>query len=530
MASTKMFVHYPGTVDAFKALPNIAEYEKKIVFIKGGTDGKGAAIYTHGSYFANFAEFIDTYVRALNYVKGVNVKGQNYNAAQGGGYLAFNASDPATVDVNAGQNGISIGLNKTFVDRVSAVETLAGNTSTALGAKGDSADAAGSAFARIAKLAEDLAALTGEGSGSVSDQIAALKLAIEGDLSDTTDSKTLEAINDELNAIDAKWSSYVSKDELSKIGDTKDHGTDVNVSVTTLGGKVTEVKVTETGLTNKLNGKANVGDSYLKAETYTKAEVTAEAERLIKILADGAVKANADAIATLQGNDKTKSIREVAIEELAKIINDDNNDDAVNTLEEIAAWIAAHPESVAAINKQIADLEKLVGTTSVESQINTKISGLNKTDDAVEGKYVSAVSEANGVISVTRADLPTYTLVEGTANGTVKFNGTEVKVHGLGSAAYTDASAYATAAQGGKADSALQSIEKGTDGAYVTTTVGNKASNKQSVAVSVTVKKVADATASGQGLADAYEAKVYADAAQSAAQAYADSLFAWEEL
>lgn len=35
-----------------------------------------------------------------------------------------------------------------------------------------------------------------------------------------------------------------------------------------------------------------------------------------------------------------------------------------------------------------------------------------------------------------------YTLVEGTANGTVKFNGTDVKVHGLGSAAYTDSTAY----------------------------------------------------------------------------------------
>ncbi len=35
-----------------------------------------------------------------------------------------------------------------------------------------------------------------------------------------------------------------------------------------------------------------------------------------------------------------------------------------------------------------------------------------------------------------------YTLAEGTENGTVKFNSTDVKVHGLGSAAYTDAGAY----------------------------------------------------------------------------------------
>lgn len=35
-----------------------------------------------------------------------------------------------------------------------------------------------------------------------------------------------------------------------------------------------------------------------------------------------------------------------------------------------------------------------------------------------------------------------YTLVEGTDNGTVKFNGSDVKVHGLGSAAYKDEGAF----------------------------------------------------------------------------------------
>ena len=55
---------------------------------------------------------------------------------------------------------------------------------------------------------------------------------------------------------------------------------------------------------------------------------------------------------------------------------------------------------------------------------------------------VSSVSETAGVITVTRENLPTYTLVEGTSNGTVKFNGTDIAVHGLKSAAYTEASAY----------------------------------------------------------------------------------------
>ena len=88
------------------------------------------------------------------------------------------------------------------------------------------------------------------------------------------------------------------------------------------------------------------------------------------------------------------------------------------------------------------------------------IAGLDVKDSAVEGQYVSQVTEVDGKIKVTRASLPAAaTLVEGTANGTVKFNGTDVPVHGLKSAAYTEASDYATATQGALADSALQKAD-----------------------------------------------------------------------
>ena len=48
------------------------------------------------------------------------------------------------------------------------------------------------------------------------------------------------------------------------------------------------------------------------------------------------------------------------------------------------------------------------------------------------------------------------TVANGTANGTILVDGEAVSVGGLGSAAYTNASAYATAAQGELADSAVQ--------------------------------------------------------------------------
>lgn len=97
---------------------------------------------------------------------------------------------------------------------------------------------------------------------------------------------------------------------------------------------------------------------------------------------------------------------------------------------------------------------------AARTETTNQIADLDVEDTAVDGKYVSAVSEVDGKVVVSRAALPAAaTLVTGTANGTVKFNGTDVAVKGLGSAAFTPASNYATAAQGAKADSALQAAD-----------------------------------------------------------------------
>ena len=88
------------------------------------------------------------------------------------------------------------------------------------------------------------------------------------------------------------------------------------------------------------------------------------------------------------------------------------------------------------------------------------VAALDKADSAQEGQYVSAVSQENGVITVTRAQLPTAPeITEGATNGTIAVGGEDVPVHGLGSAAYTESNAYATAAQGALADTALQKAD-----------------------------------------------------------------------
>jgi hypothetical protein len=63
-----------------------------------------------------------------------------------------------------------------------------------------------------------------------------------------------------------------------------------------------------------------------------------------------------------------------------------------------------------AMGARVDALESAVGEGgSVAAQITAEIAKLDKADKAVAGKYVSAVSEEDGVITVVRADLPDYT-------------------------------------------------------------------------------------------------------------------------
>lgn len=487
MATTKMFVHYNGTVAEFKNLANIADYNNKIVFIKGGTDGKGAAIYTHGSYFANFTEFLS----AVNFVKGVNVGGTNYNAAANGGYLAFTASDPATVAINAGQNGISIGLTEAFINKVNS-------TATALGSASDAAGTS-SAFARIAKLAEDLAALTGSGTGSVADQIAALKQAIEGDLSDATDSKTLAAINDELNAIDAKWESYVSKAELAAIGDNKADGDKVNVKVTTLGGKVTAVEVNEEGLTAALNLKANVAD------VYTKGDAESMAQGKVDALANNAVKANTDAIAKLNGNTSVEGSVDKKIQDaINAFAGSADSDNVIENVTELLAYVSKVDGS--------KDLSVAIADIAANKAAISTLKGDDKTSGSVAKAIADEVARAEAAYAVKGT--------EGVASGAAA----------RAEEAYALAGQKATAAEAkAQAQTAISEIaevtKEDTDNAYVKVTVKTKAGSVSSVVVDDSgVKNYADSLASN------YDAAGSAAGAQSAAQAYADALFSWEEL
>ena len=190
-----------------------------------------------------------------------------------------------------------------------------------------------------------------------------------------------------------------------------------------------------------------------------------------------------------------------------------------------------------------------------------KTANLDTTVEDIYGKISTAA--ASGVLSIGGKSGNITLATAGTKNGDVNLTMTDkelsASIVGLGSAAFTEASAYdthgaatavlgkstdkstektvygaialanekatpglvdekittagkkyATSAQGTKADNALQSVSASGDD-YITASAGAKAGNSQAITVSTKVQAVSSASASAKGLAEASDVKNYVD-------------------
>lgn len=153
------------------------------------------------------------------------------------------------------------------------------------------------------------------------------------------------------------------------------------------------------------------------------------------------------------------------------------------------------------------DSNNVISATIVAGSIGTtELANGAVTTDKLDSKAVTSAKLSDDVnASLTRADNAVRSIAQGANNGEIKYttdgtNYTAVSVKGLGSAAYTNTDAYATAAQGALADSAVQSV-----------TTGDSASGNGTIKVDGTAVSVY-----GLGTA-AYTASTdYATAAQGA--------------
>lgn len=210
----------------------------------------------------------------------------------------------------------------------------------------------------------------------------------------------------------------------------------------------------------------------------------------------------------------------------------------INTLDLVDVYTAAQnaAEVQLAINGNNEISASIVNSSIAKGKLDSSVqASLGLADSALQKADITE-GTGNGTIKVDGTDVSVHglgsaayldatsivqTVAEGTGNGTIKVNGTDVSVHGLGSAAYTDSTAYATSAQGTKADSAIQSVSGQTavaDSSYVAISV-EASTNSSTKAVTltshanVTTHDVSTAVASSaDGLALASDVKGYVDA------------------
>ena len=81
-------------------------------------------------------------------------------------------------------------------------------------------------------------------------------------------------------------------------------------------------------------------------------------------------------VTTLIGEDANKSVRTIAAEELAAKLIPEDAAESLNELQEIAAWIQAHPGDASAMNAAIQALQKqLQGFEAGEGTVKTYVDG-----------------------------------------------------------------------------------------------------------------------------------------------------------
>ena len=77
----------------------------------------------------------------------------------------------------------------------------------------------------------------------------------------------------------------------------------------------------------------------------------------------------------------------------------------IKTIAQTDGKVAVTTQSITIAQSQVSGLSTTLGTFATTSALNSKIAGLDKADAAVANQYVTAVSETDGVISVTRKQI-----------------------------------------------------------------------------------------------------------------------------
>lgn len=404
--------------------------------------------------------------------------------------------DLSEVEGKIEDNADAIAANtKAITDEADRAKSVEAGLRTDLGTAGDAADVSGSAFARIANLAETVASLTGDGNvESVSSQITTAISNLKGDA--TTSADTLGELEDLIEA-EATTARKNESANATAIADEKTRAEDVEAE---LSGKIA----------------TNVSD------------IEALEGRMDAV--EGSASTNAAAIATLNGTGEGSVAKQVS--------------DAV------AAEAKLRSDSDSALDTRIKALESAVGEDgSVADAIASSIAALDANVDSTGGSKVAVnVVEVDGKItSVTVAEsdiasaseLASYKSTNDAAVAAKVATADFESFQTANTAAIATAKSEAITKAGENADtkisdaiSTLTSSKTG-DGTFVDVTVKQVAGKitevsvvESDIASAALLGTAADAATTNTAFGKAAAAQAKADSASEAAAANANAISA----
>ena len=312
---------------------------------------------------------------------------------------------------------------------------------------------------------------------------AAVKTELVGKDTDTADSATFVGIKKYVNKLDTAMDTRVDALEAA-IGEGGSVATQITTEIqkldkadTAVAGKyVSAVSETDGIITVTREALPDYTNTYApKTHTHAIADVTGLQDALdgkaddgdITAL-DGRVTTAEGKLTTLIGTDTGKSVRTIANEELVAQLIPETAKASLDTLQEIAAWIQAHPDDASAMNTRITDLETLVGDDPVSTQINAAIDALKIGDYAKAADLTAAVGriatlEGKAHEHANKALLDTYTQTEANLADAVAKKHAHANATVLDGISAEKVTAWDAAVQTVTAGTGLKAVKTGTD-------------------------------------------------------------------
>ncbi len=367
----------------------------------------------------------------------------------------------ASVNTLAGKVG-TVPDGKTVVQMISEAQTAATYDDTAIKAS-------------IKTNADDIAALeTLVGGTAVSSQIStavsAAKTELKGSGADTDASATIAGAKKYADKLDAAMDARVDKLETA-IGEGGSVGAQIDAKIQALDVTDAAVAGQYVSAVSETDGKIEVTRAALPdySNTYDAKGSAAQALTDAKGYADGLntdmdtrMDAAEGKLTTLIGSDANKSVRKIANEELAAQLIPTGAKESLDTLQEIAAWIQAHPDDASAMNSAIEALQTKVGDTSVASQIETAINALKNGDIKSAVERIAALEDDTHT-HANKALLDTYTQTEANLADAVARKHSHANKAELDKIASGDKAKWDAAVQTVTAGTGLTATKTGTD-------------------------------------------------------------------